>query len=73
MKYIVHKGYSYTDTKNRNRVYVAGQEFEGEVDPTQKWKLGQLDQAPEVQVAKKVTAKAAVDTYDEMDEGEETE
>tara|TARA_R110000772_G_scaffold267971_1_gene393527 strand:- start:4900 stop:5133 length:234 start_codon:yes stop_codon:yes gene_type:complete len=77
MKYVVRKGYSYVDVKGRNQIFNAGSVFEGDVDTSQKWKLGRIDQAPEVKVETKVIetkeVPASVDTYDEMDEGEETE
>jgi hypothetical protein len=50
MKYVVHRGFSYVDINGRNKVYVGGEEFSGKIDPTQKWKLGQIDQEPELRV-----------------------
>ena len=83
MKYVVNKGKSYTDTKGRNTVYGPGDVFEGELDLTQKWKVGLVVPAgaPELPYDKKGVghaaqtekAKAEAEVIDPMDEGEETE
>lgn len=44
MMYQVKRGYSYVDVNGRGQVFVHPQMFEGEVDPTQKWKLGAVVQ-----------------------------
>jgi hypothetical protein len=62
-------------------VYTGGEEFAGKVDPTQKWKLGEIKPEPELPIATKgVTnatqtkkAKAKTEEIDPLDEGEETE
>ena len=53
MMYVVRRGFSYTDIHGRNRVYTQGQEFSGKVDPTQKWKLGELEPVTELPMSTK--------------------
>ncbi len=83
MMYVVRKGYSYTDVNNRGRVYRAGEEVLGQIDETQKWKLGELTpEASNVETQTKEAKTKGIKVgsptnlddkyYDEMDEGEET-
>ena len=80
--YVVRKGFSYTDIHGRNRVYTEGQEFNGKIDETQKWKLGELEPQVEMEVmtkgvdsaaqTKTTKAKTAKELDDEeMEAGEE--
>ena len=78
MKYVVKKGYSYTDIHGREKIYGPGEEFNGELDPTQKWKLGVVQAEPELEVTTKHATQTQetetkAEEIDPMDEGEETE
>jgi hypothetical protein len=78
MKYKVRWGYSYVDVNGRNQVLKGGEIFDGEVDPSQKWKLGALEQEPELKVETKSATqtkktKTKTEAIDPLDEGEETE
>jgi hypothetical protein len=60
MMYVVKRGYAYVDINGRNKVYTGGQEFNGEVDPTQRWKLGEVEQVTPEEVATKVIERSHI-------------
>lgn len=58
MKYVVRRGFSYTDVKGRGQVYTEGEAVNCVIDESQKWKLGELKEESELTMATKGVTSA---------------